>query len=202
MKAPMTPEKLRFITTVIAVDIILFLFMLDQITKWYVVETLIKPLSMGTDVPQADFLTWLLALRHDRVPFGEIMVIPHFNLVMVWNTGVSFGVFAGHPAAATGFLMAALGAIVIGFGIWMFRTQETFLRFVLAAIIGGALGNLWDRVRFGAVADFLDFYYGGWHYPAFNVADSCIVLGILALIGYELFYRSRVQQPTSIKGHP
>jgi len=184
--APTVAQKTRLITLVMAIDLIIALFLLDQASKWYVLEHIIAPMTTDTPLPPMGFFDWLMALSLPRLPFAELIVLPFFNLVMVWNEGISFGVFGGHNGAGNIALISVLLAIVIGFTIWMWRTPSVFLRFTLAAVIGGAIGNLWDRVRFGAVADFLDFHYAGWHYPAFNVADSCIVVGILALVVYEL----------------
>lgn len=187
-----------WLSRVMAMDFILVLCLIDQIHKWFMLERIIRPAITGVWSGGLDFITWITALSLPRYDFIAIPVYSFFNVVMVWNQGISFGFFADQPAAANGILLAALCGIVIGFGIWMMRTPDHVIRFILAAIIGGALGNLWDRVRFGAVADFLDFHAFGWHYPAFNIADSLIVLGVIALIVYETFGRPRVQEkPTS-----
>lgn len=131
------------------------------------------------------FSKWLV-LDVARVPEHMIEVTPFFNLVMVWNTGVSFGMFAGmheHQALA---LTLLTSLIALGLCIWLWRARELFMAFALGLIIGGAVGNIIDRVRFGAVADFLDFHAFGWHWPAFNVADAAIVVGV-ALLCWESF---------------
>lgn len=187
----MTPTQKRLISCVIAFDLIVILFFLDQASKWWVLETFLKPTLLGTDAVSLDFVAWLTSFSLPRLPFGTVMIMPHVNLVMVWNEGISFGLFAGIAGAGNLILMGLLSLIVLVFGVWMARTPSLFVRFSLAVIIGGAWGNLWDRVRFGAVADFIDLYWTPWHYPAFNVADACIVLGILALVGYEIWGPSR-----------
>jgi signal peptidase II len=188
MTSPSPDRNWPLITRVIALDIVLMLFLVDQLSKWLVLETMIRPEAFGSDAPQLDFLSWIMALSRERLPFVDISICQNFNLVMVWNTGISFGLFSEHGTTSALMLLAPLAIIVAAFGSWMIMTRDHVLRFALAVIVGGALGNLWDRVRFGAVADFLDFHIGDWHYPAFNVADSCIVLGIIALVGYELLY--------------
>jgi signal peptidase II len=179
-----------WLSLVIALDLILFLFMIDQVNKWAMLELVIRP-AVGEVTPGLDFITWITALELPRYPFTQIEIWPFHNIVMVWNQGISFGLFADHPAAGAGLLMVGLLAIVLGFTVWLVRTSDHMLRFILAVIIGGALGNLWDRVRFGAVADFYDYHAFGWHYPAFNIADSLIVCGVLALLARELFFREK-----------
>jgi len=112
---------------------------------------------------------------------GEVReVLPFFNLVLVWNRGVSFGMFgsAGVPWLLSGIALA----VVIGLAIWLRRAESRVVASGLALVIGGALGNVIDRVRFGAVVDFLDVHAFGWHWPAFNVADSAICIGAAVLV--------------------
>ena len=103
---------------------------------------------------------------------GIIMVNDYFNIVSAWNTGVSFSMFNDYG------LWGVIGLSVLAVGIvgyllyWMSREQDKFLCMTLGFIVGGALGNVIDRVRLGAVFDFLDFHIGTHHWPAFNVADS------------------------------
>ncbi|MGF1560738.1 MAG: signal peptidase II [Geminicoccaceae bacterium] len=124
-----------------------------------------------------------------------IAVTGFFNLVLVFNPGASFGLFAGHPDyARIGFTAIALLA-AIALVIWLARARERWLAWPLGAILGGALGNTIDRVRFGAVVDFLDFHVAGYHWPAFNVADSAICVGAFALI-VESLIRSRAETPS------
>ena len=167
-----------------SLTIVAALFFADQASKWAVMEHVFRPELFGTH--GIGFGDWLATFSMHRLPFTSMIITPFFNLVMVWNEGISFGVFAGHAAAANRVLLIVLSGIVLGFGAWMMRTRVRPLKYILAVIIGGAIGNLWDRVRFGGVVDFLDFHAFGYHYPAFNVADSAIVLGMLGLILYEL----------------
>ncbi len=114
-----------------------------------------------------------------------IVVTPFFNLVLVWNRGVSFGIFNTASAAAPYVLSALALLVVILLLVWLTRTPNRLVTLGLGLVIGGALGNVIDRLRFGAVIDFLDFHAFGWHWPAFNFADSGIVVGagILLLDG-------------------
>ncbi len=113
---------------------------------------------------------------------GGITVTPFFNLVMVWNTGVSFGLFSEDSASRSWTLIAVSFAVMIWLGWWLWRAHSALVAVALGMIIGGAVGNVIDRYRFGAVFDFLDFHAFGWHWPAFNVADSGIVIGVLLLL--------------------
>jgi signal peptidase II len=106
-------------------------------------------------------------------------IIPGFNLNVVWNTGVSFGIFRdSHPEL----LLGITGGLVTGLGVWLYKTEKKLERWALSLIIGGALGNMRDRLLYGAVFDFLDLYVGKHHWPAFNLADSSIVVGVGLLL--------------------
>jgi signal peptidase II len=104
---------------------------------------------------------------------------------MVWNEGISFGLFqSGNPWPLI--IMALV--IVVMFSFWVLKSDKWVEIIALSMVIGGALGNIIDRLHFGAVADFLDFHVAGWHYPAFNLADSFITIGVLILVTYSLFF--------------
>jgi signal peptidase II len=125
------------------------------------------------------------------LPPEGLRLLPVFNLAHVWNPGVSFGLFndGGHRGAYA--LTAFSLALCLLLALWIRRTAHFPLACAIAAVIGGALGNVIDRVRFGAVVDFLDFHIGAWHYPAFNVADSAIVLGIAFILFDGLFWEPK-----------
>jgi signal peptidase II len=110
-------------------------------------------------------------------------VAPFFNLVLTYNRGVSFGLFnaGGGGRGALVFSLVA-GAIVAGLLWWLARAESALLAVAIGMIVGGALGNIADRIRLGAVVDFLDFHLGVWHWPAFNLADSAICLGVAAML--------------------
>lgn len=124
---------------------------------------------------------WLLGVLA-QANGGPIRVLPFFDLVMVWNYGISFGMMNDGDDSARWILVAVALAIVAALVAWLARTKERHLAIAIGAVIGGALGNVVDRVRFGAVADFFDVHVAGWHWPAFNVADSAITLGVAALL--------------------
>ena len=111
---------------------------------------------------------------------GEVVpVTPFFNYVLVWNTGVSYGLLGDLPVWALG-LVAAIA--IAALGTWWWRTSDTLVRFGLMLVIGGALSNALDRLLYGAVADFFHFHWQEWSFYIFNVADVAITLGVLLLI--------------------
>lgn len=124
--------------------------------------------------------------------FESIAVMPHFNLVHLRNTGVAFSMFAGSPQLP--FILLAIAVAI--FVIWWLRRNPTGFRMVaiaLSLIAGGAIGNAIDRATRGYVIDFLDFYWGSWHFPAFNVADIAITVGagLMILDAFLEWRRSR-----------
>lgn len=123
---------------------------------------------------------------------GGIEVTPFFNMVMVWNRGVSFGLLnSGDEAAQAWLLSAFAAAMCVALVIWLRRAANRLVATGLGLVIGGAIGNIIDRLRFGAVADFLDFHLAGWHWPAFNVADAGIVVGVVCLLADGLFTKPK-----------
>jgi signal peptidase II len=123
-------------------------------------------------------------------PGEKLEVTGFFNLVLVFNKGAAFSFLSGASGWQTlFFLVIALGAAAaVSVLLWR-ATGPRLFRVALALIMGGALGNAIDRLRFGQVVDFLDLHVGAWHWPAFNVADSAITVGALLLI-VESFLRS------------
>ena len=108
----------------------------------------------------------------------HIKIFNFFNLVEVWNRGVSFGLFAS-DSPWTPILLSALAiGISVVLLIWLRKAQTLLLSIGLGIVIGGAIGNVIDRILWGSVFDFLDFHIAGYHWPAFNVADCAITIGI------------------------
>jgi len=132
-----------------------------------------------------DFLTkqWALASLADR---GFVEVTGFFNLVLVWNRGVSFGMFQAGSEAGRWLLVGVALLVSALLVVWLRRERRKLPRLAIWLILAGALGNVVDRVRYGAVVDFLDFHAFGYHWPAFNVADSAIVVGAALLVGDSL----------------
>ncbi|MDA0902020.1 MAG: signal peptidase II [Proteobacteria bacterium] len=122
--------------------------------------------------------------------FPEIKVTGFFSLVKVWNTGVSFGMF--NSIANGKYILSFINAVVTTILlIWLYRNKSQYITIAIAFIIGGALGNLIDRLQNDAVADFLDFYISSYHWPAFNVADSAVFLGVFLIIFEDLFTKKK-----------
>jgi signal peptidase II len=138
---------------------------------------------LAAAVIAADQLTkWLILGYFDSRAPREALT-GFLNLVLVFNKGAAFSLFASAPGWQTPLLISfALVAAVIVSVLIVRNPERRLLCLGLALILGGALGNLVDRVRFGHVVDFLDFHAMGWHWPAFNVADSAISVGAVILI--------------------
>ena len=130
----------------------------DQASKWAMLSVL--------DLPQR----------------GVITLAPELNLAMVWNRGVTFGLLTGFGTWGHLLLAALAICVVIALGVWLRRAETPMAATALGAIAGGAIGNVIDRLRFGAVVDFIDAHLGNWHWYVFNVADAAIVCGVIALV--------------------
>ncbi|MCR6630021.1 MAG: signal peptidase II [Magnetospirillum sp.] len=150
------------------------IIVLDQLSKWWIVEKVMRPEGV-----------W-------ETPFyspTRIEILPVFDLVMAWNRGVSFGLFNNDGSWNAVALSVLSVAISLGLIAWMRKAQSTLVVLALGGIIGGALGNVVDRIRWGAVADFLDVHVMGYHWPAFNLADSAISVGAVLLVLDALFVK-------------
>ena len=170
MKRPHAMRRLYFLTALVVL-------VLDRVTKWLVEGS--------------------IAL-HDTVA-----VIPgFFRLTHVQNRGAAFGLFAESPSEwKVGMLVlfSLVALVVVSALLWRNSHAFTMTGSALALILGGAVGNLWDRLLSGHVVDFLDLYVDSYHWPAFNVADSAIVIGAILLVAEILFKptpdESVVRQP-------
>lgn len=131
-------------------------------------------------------------------PSERTPIAPFADLIMAWNTGVSFSLFnAGHTTANVPILLGLTGVLVAGLVIWRLRATEPALRLALGLIVGGALGNFIDRLRFGAVADFLYLHPGRFDFPAFNLADTAITIGAALLVANGLFGSAKSHKNTA-----
>ncbi len=139
-----------------------------------------------------DQITKYLALSY--LTFAEpVAVMPHFNLTLVFNYGAAFSFLADMGGWQRWFFALLAIAVSAGLVFWLskLKAKPTFEVLGLNLILAGAIGNLIDRVLFGKVTDFLDFYYGSWHYATFNIADVAISVGAGMLIIYEFFLRPK-----------
>ena len=129
-----------------------------------------------------DQLSKFLVFRVLMADRDELAILPVFSLVKRYNTGISFSLFATDHEVGP-WLFALLAAIIaLGLLIWLSQTAERLPAIGLALVVGGAIGNVIDRLREGAVQDFLLFHLKEWAWPAFNLADSAITIGVALLI--------------------
>jgi len=128
--------------------------------------------------------------------YESIEIIPFFKLTYVHNTGAAFSFLSEAGGWQRWFFAGLALAISAGIAVWLTRLQkhETLLAVALALVLGGAVGNLIDRLAYGYVIDFLDVYYESWHWPAFNIADSAITLGVMLMLA-ESFGVGQSKQP-------
>ena len=147
---------------VLALPVMAAVVIADQASKWAVIERLMQPPRM-------------------------VEVTGFFNLVLALNTGVSFGLFGGETAWKPWLFSALAVAIVTALFVWLKRQPEPLLALAVGLVAGGAVGNTIDRLRFGGVVDFLDFHLGDWHWFAFNLADTAVVMGVALLVLDGLF---------------
>ena len=123
---------------------------------------------------------------------GMIVILPIFNLVWVENYGVSMGFLTVESDAERWLLVGLTATIATAVTVWMWREKARGDVLALALVLGGAVGNILDRVRFGYVADFLDLHFGDWHpFLVFNVADAAITIGVLLLIVRAFLVREK-----------
>jgi len=144
------------------------ILLLDQVTKYVVVQKL--PLYQRVEVIQG-----------------------FFNLTHVRNTGGAFGIFGGEKGGIGSILFVVVSLIAVGAIVFLFikiKEHEKTLALSFSLILSGAIGNLIDRLRYGEVVDFLDFHLSTYHWPAFNIADSAICIGI-GLMALEVLIRDR-----------
>ena len=144
----------------------------DRISKWWIMDVL--------DLPNIQM----------------VQILPIFNLQWVENRGVSFGMLSAESDLGRWALVVLLSLITIGLGIWLKSVQTRLLAVAIGLVIGGALGNIYDRIVFGYVADFLQFYVGDWSFAVFNVADSCITVGAALLI-WDSFFGPKPEKKSS-----
>ncbi len=136
-----------------------------------------------------DLATKALALAF-LIPHHFVEILPFFNLYLTFNKGVSFSMFRASDETGVWLLTALTGLISLAIIYFMQKEKEKLVRIGLALMLGGALGNIWDRIRLGMVVDFLDFHLGTLHWPAFNIADSAICIGV-TLILWQAFFQKK-----------
>ncbi|MCF8473188.1 MAG: signal peptidase II [Emcibacter sp.] len=143
---------------------------LDRISKWWIMDML--------ELPKIQM----------------VKILPIFNLQWAENKGISFSLLSAESDFGRWVLVVVTILIVIGLGIWLKNVQTRLQAVAIGLVIGGAIGNIYDRTLFGYVADFLHFYVGDWSFAIFNVADSCITIGAGLLIWDSFFGTSTKKQ--------
>lgn len=144
--------------------------------RWLALAALVLVLDQASKA-------WVLASFR---PMESHIVTPFFNLVLVFNSGAAFSFLAG----AGGWQKWFFVVLALGISLWLLmllrrHAPERLLPAALSLILGGAIGNVVDRLRFDAVVDFLDFHLAGYHWPAFNVADSAITVGVALMLWHQ-----------------
>lgn len=139
------------------------------------------------------------ALVEARIePYGRVVVIDGLlNLTNVRNPGAAFGMLSSGGFGRIAFF-AAVGLLAMGFILWLVKKNDPQNRFeplCFGLVFGGAVGNLVDRIRYGEVVDFIDAFIGTRHWPAFNVADAAIVVGVFGWMAVELFVKKKEREP-------
>ncbi|MGD0531483.1 MAG: signal peptidase II [Methyloceanibacter sp.] len=129
---------------------------------------------------------WMLYV-YDIGAKGVVRLTPFFDLVLVWNQGVSYGLLTQRSELGRWALILFAFAAAIGLAIWLARTTSLLAAAGIGVIIGGAIGNAIDRVLYGAVADFFSFHAFGYEWYVFNIADTAIVAGVVGLLYESLF---------------
>jgi isoleucyl-tRNA synthetase/signal peptidase II len=150
----------------------------DQACKWWVRDVL--------DLPR----------------LGTIPVLPVLNLTMVWNRGVTFGLLNTLGDWSTPALVVGALAVVAALGVWLRRAERPLVAGAVGAIAGGAVGNVIDRLRFGAVVDFIHAHAWSWSWYVFNVADAAIVCGVAALLLDGATHRPPDPRPPDARAEP
>ena len=147
-----------------------------------------------------DQITKQIAVNYFVVPGGRFEVMPFFNFTLAYNKGAAFSFLANQDGWQVFFFASISTVVSIGLLYWLYTlsAKNRWLSIALCLIFSGAMGNLYDRVTLGQVVDFIDWYYGNYHFPAFNVADSVIFLGA-AMMLYDSFMHPQQDQKTSSK---
>jgi signal peptidase II len=141
---------------------------------------------------------WLVLARF-ATRAEALEITPFFNLVLAWNRGISFSLFHSEQAYAPLVLSGLALAISAGLVGWLGRIAQRWPATGIGLIVGGAVGNVVDRLRFGAVVDFLDCHWGEYHWPAFNLADTAITIGVIFLVIDGLFRRPEGSKRTAAR---
>jgi len=162
--------------------------------RWLCLSLLVVLLDLGSKMLASSLLSY----------GQQVEVLPIFNLTLLHNTGAAFSFLATQGGWQRWlFALIAVGASV-GLSVWLTRLKrgETLAAISLTLVIGGAIGNLYDRLVHGYVVDYLSFHWGSWYYPAFNLADTAITLGAVGLVLQSLFESRRPKASSASQDKP
>lgn len=151
-------------------------------------------LALAALILMADQATKLWILHRADFSEGPLAMLPFMNLTLVWNPGISYGMFQANGWGRW-VLVALTVAGIIGLGVWLMRARVPLVVLGIGVIVGGAAGNLIDRVAYGAVVDFVHLHAGGYSWYVFNIADAAIVLGVVFLL-WDAFITKKPQTPS------
>jgi signal peptidase II len=161
----------------------------DQLSKWWL---LVRAFGIEEGLSAGSFFD-LMVMGDESLSatVGTLATVtPFFDLVLAWNRGISFSVFTSDSSVAPWIFSGVAVTICIGLGIWLRRMVRPWPAVAVGLIIGGAIGNVLDRVRYKAVVDFLSFHWQETAWPAFNLADTAITVGVAMLLMDGLFSRA------------
>ncbi len=137
-----------------------------------------------------DQLTKILVIKNFQL-YESLSILPFFNLTFIVNYGFAFG-FLNNPSLNQIIVILVIFSIIAYFLYLLIKTQDQFFRFSLILVLSGAVGNFIDRILHGFVIDFIDVYFGSYHWPAFNLADSSITLGFILIMFNILFLNKKI----------
>ncbi len=152
---------------------------------------MILGLFIALGVIVADQISKYVVMHYILSEYAALIVTPFFAVVRAWNTGVSFSMFNNFGIRGV-YILSGIALIIVALLLkWLKSEKNRSVQVALGFIIGGALGNVIDRIHLGAVFDFLDFYIGDHHWPAFNIADSFICIGAGLIVFHSIFFAKK-----------
>ena len=161
-------SKIRLKKFSLSLLILVTVFIIDRLTKHYILNL--------TEVKNS----------------VDIYVTSYLNLYLIWNKGIAFGLFSMNESIIYNFITIIISIIILTIFLMMWK-NDNIQRFFLSLVAGGALGNLYDRIVYTAVPDFIDIHFQGFHWFVFNIADIFITIGVFCLILVELFNNNRIK---------
>lgn len=158
--------------------------MTNSMVKTRLLGVLSAVMTLALDQAHKAYMEYVFFPAHAP----PVKIGPYFDLMMAWNSGVSYSMFSAHTASGRFWLLAITLAATLALAVWLARVGKPMVAIGIGLLIGGALGNALDRFRFGAVADFFYFHIGGFSWYIFNIADCGIVAGVGLLLLDGLFF--------------